>query len=210
MSEWRARLRIRLQWAIVRAQRYRLPGLLLRWICRAGTWNVGRLLMKLSGVEAVYVRHTHPRSPSFVPGHSDLDLTVVLSDQAAKAPEKIEAVAGLLERRRLFHYYLSPEDARITTPGELARLTGKWPPAEILVSPADWTLLAGRDLRRTEPLRLLARRIPWHPEFNRWWKHILQDYLLITMPGLENRYHRVFYRGAVKQAACFMIGSYNH
>jgi hypothetical protein len=165
---------------------------------------VGRLLMKLPGVEAVYVRHTHPRSPSFVPGHSDLDLTVVLSDQAAEAPEKIEAVADLLERRRLFHYYLSPEDARITTTGELARLTGGWPPMEILVSQADWTLLAGMDVRRAEPLHLPARRMPWHPEFNRWWGHILQDYLLLAMPGLENQYHRVFYRGAVKQAAYFM------
>lgn len=205
MSEQLKEYRIRLQWAVVRAQRYWLPGLVLRWVCRFGAWRVGQLLMKLPGVEAVYLRHTHPRSSSFVPGHSDLDLTVVLSDPAAKSPEKVEAVARFLERRRLFYYYLSPDDARITTPGELARMTGKWPPAEILVGSEDWTLLAGGDVRRTETKSLPPMQIPWHPEFNRWWSHILQDYLLLSMPGRENQYHRVFYRGAIKQAAYFMV-----
>jgi len=161
--------------------------------------------MRLSGVMAVYVRHTHPRSPSFVPGHSDLDLTVILSDQAAESPAKLEAVARFLERRRLFYYYLSPDDARITTPGELARMTGKWPPVEILVGPEDWTLLAGEDVRVSKSKHLPPAQLPWHPEFNRWWAHILQDYLLLSMPGRENQYHRVFYRGAIKQTAYFMV-----
>jgi hypothetical protein len=161
-------------------------------------------LIRLPGVEAVYVRHTHPASPSFVPGHSDLDLTVVLSDQAAESLVKVEAVARFLERRRLFYFYLSPDDARITTPGELARMTGKWPPVEILVGPENWTLLAGIDVRRAKSKNLPPVQIAWHPEFNRWWGHILQDYPLLTMPGKENQYHRVFYRGAIKQVAYFM------
>ena len=161
--------------------------------------------MKLPGVEAVYLRHTHPRSSSFVPGHSDLDLTVVLSDSAVKSPEKVETVIRFLERRRLLYYYLSPDDARITTPGELARITGKWPPVELLVGTEDWTLLAGRDVRPTESINLSATQIPWHPTFNKWWDHILQDYLLLSMPGRENQYHRFFYRGAIKQTAYFMI-----
>jgi hypothetical protein len=197
--------RIWLQWAVIRAQSYRLPGLMLRWVCRVGTWRVGQRLVAISGVEAVYARHTHPKSPSFVPGHSDLDLTVVLSDRAAGNPEAAFAVARFLERRRLFYYYLSPDDARITSAGELARMTRKWPPVEILVGPENWTLLAGRDVRQEKSLILPHTQITNHPEFNRWWGHILQDYLLRTLPGEENRYHRVFYRGTIKQVAYFMV-----
>jgi len=205
LSDWRTRQRIRLQWIVVRAQRYWLPGVVLRWICRAGTWNVCRRLVKIPGVEAVYARHTHPQSASFVPGYSDLDLSVVLSDRAGDIPEITETVAELLERRRLYYYYLNPQDARIISAGELARLTGKYSAVEILVSPADWKLLAGREMRREAPPRRPARKLPWHPEFNNWWGHILQDYLLIPMPGLENQYHRVFYRAAIKQSAYFML-----
>jgi hypothetical protein len=194
-----------LQWAIVKAQAYWLPGLVLRWVCRIGTWKVGQRLVAIPGVEAVYIRHTHPHSPSFIPGHSDLDLTVVLADLATGSAETIEAVARFFERRRLFYYYLSPDDARMTTPGELARMMRKWPPVEILVGPENWTLLAGRDIRREESRSQPPSQIAEHPEFNRWWGHILQDYLLRTMPGEENRYHRVFYRGTIKQVAYFMV-----
>lgn len=205
MSKRLSDFRTWLQWTIVRAQAHRLPGRVLRWVCRVGAARAGQLLMAIPGVEAVYVRHTHPRSPAFVPGHSDLDLTVVLSERAAGSPETVEAVAGFLERRRLFYYYLSPDDARITTPEELARMTGKWPPVEILVGPGNWTLLAGREVRQEASMNLTPAQISRHPEFNRWWGHILQDYLLRTLPGEENRYHRVFYRGAIKQVAYFMI-----
>jgi len=161
--------------------------------------------MRNPGVEAVYVRHTQPNSPLFIPGHSDLDLTVVISDVAVQSPGTVEAVASFLEHRRLFYYYLSPDDARITTAGELNRMTEKWPPVEIFVGPEDWTLLAGSDVRSIGSKILPFEQTSWHPEFNRWWDHILQDYLLLSMPGLENQYHRVFYRGAIKQAAYFML-----
>lgn len=205
MSERLSEFRTWLQWAVVRAQAYRLPGLFLRWLCRVGANRIGKHLMEIPGVESVYVRHTHPRSPSFVPGHSDLDLTVVLTEQVAASPGTVEAVAEYLEHRRLFHYYLSPDDARMTTPGELALMTGKWPPVEILAGPESWTLLAGREVRREDGRILPFSQVPTHPEFNRWWGHILQDYLLRTLPGEENRYHRVIYRGAIKQVAYFML-----
>ncbi len=84
-------------------------------------------------------------------------------------------------------------------------MTGKWPPVEILIGPENWTLLAGRELRRKESSNLPSSQVTRHPEFNRWWGHILQDYLLRTLPGEENRYHRVFYRGATKQVAYYMV-----
>jgi len=205
LNERLSRFRSWLQWFVVKAQAHGLPGVVLRWVCRSGSSLIGRKLMAIPGVEAVYVRHTHAGSPSFVPGHSDLDLTVVLSKQAADSGGTVESVACLIEHRRLFYYYLSPSDARMTTSEELARLTRKWPPAEILVGPENWTLLAGREQRRETSKKLPASQVAWHPEFNRWWGHILQDYLLRTLPGEENRYLRVFYRGAIKQAAYFMI-----
>ncbi len=205
MSERLKDYRIKLQWFVVMAQAYWLPGMILRWICRLGTSRAAHLLMKISGVKAVYARHTHPWSSSFIPGHSDLDLTVVLSRQAAESPERVAAVAHFLEHRRLFYYFLSPDDARMTTQDELARMAAKWPPVEIFVEPRDWTLLAGTDVRQTQSKSLSPSQMPWHPEFNRWWGHILQDYLLLTLPGRENKYHRVFYRGAIKQTAYFMV-----
>lgn len=203
MSAWRSALRIRLQWAIVRLQRYRWVERLLRFVCQAGTWNVTRLLKKQPGVESVFARHTHPWSSAFVVGHSDLDLTVVLSDEAGADLESSENVARLLERRRLIHYYVSPDDARLTTAAELQKWTQDWPPAEILVTAADWTLLGGHDVLRHPSYDVPPRVWSDHPEFNRWWSHILQDYLLLPLPGLEHRYHRVFYRGARKQLAYF-------
>jgi hypothetical protein len=205
LSDRRDAYRIRLQWAVVKAQAHRLPGGFLRWFCQAGARRIARSLADMPGVVAVYARHTHPGSPSFVPGHSDLDLTVVLADEAGKSAPAVETVAGFLERRRLPYYYLSPDDARITTVGELNRLSTRWPPVEILVGPENWTLLAGEDVRPRASTERAAEQWPGHPEFNRWWGHILQDYLLRTLPGLENRYHRVFYRGAIKQAAYFMV-----
>ncbi|HEU5303488.1 MAG TPA: hypothetical protein VFU40_02480, partial [Gemmatimonadales bacterium] len=68
------------RWWMLSTQR--IPGLagLYRRISLVAMWIAGRRLLQVRGVTAVYSRHTHPRSLAFVPGHSDIDLTVVLDD----------------------------------------------------------------------------------------------------------------------------------
>src|SRR5260370_31695453 len=76
---------------IIRSSRVPWLRTLYRKACQLGTWIVGRQLARLPGVEAVYVRHSHPRSVTFAPGQSDLDLTVVLGGGAAPDPALVGA-----------------------------------------------------------------------------------------------------------------------
>jgi hypothetical protein len=205
MSDFPKRLRIWIRWTVIWAQRYTVLRYAFRWACRLGTWQIGRLLIKTPGVEAVYLRHTHPNSPSFVPGHSDLDVTIVLSEDAARNPDLIEAVASKVETRSSFHYYLNPQDARLISREELAHVTRNYAsPLELHYTPDDWILIAGREVRTEKPCEFPARELPWHPEFHKWWKHILQDYLLTRIPRIEDQYLRVFYRSTLKQQLYFM------
>ena len=209
MADIGERFRIWLQWAVIRAQPYPVLGTLLRLACRLGTWQVGRRLSKLRGVRAVYIRHTHPGAPAFLPGHSDLDLTVILSDEEAGDPKIFEDLAEEVEHRRLFTYYLDPADARYLSEGELVSLEHSLAaaPVEPLQSVQTWRLLSGREVRSHETQSFPAGMLPLHPEFNRWWQHILQEYVLAPPPGQEKDYLRVFYRGAIKQMLIFHAAS---
>jgi hypothetical protein len=166
------------------------------------------LLAGLTDVVAVYSRHTHPREASFVPGHSDLDATVVLADDAARDPDRIRALSETIESYNRLHFYLNPQDVRIISTAELDRYTRRFPsPHEILYTPDDWLLLAGREVRKEKARHLSPDQLPWHPEFNKWWQHIMQDYLLVPKPGLEDQYLRVFFRSALRQKLQFLASS---
>ncbi|MFC1883460.1 hypothetical protein ACFL2O_01705 [Thermodesulfobacteriota bacterium] len=198
------RNRIKIQWLVVRGQKIWGFRHISRWWCFFGVRRVSRLLLKMPSVEAVYSRHTRPGSPSFVPGHSDLDVTLVLSENASRDPEQIEAVSRRVDDLSWFHFYLSPEDVRFSSRNELARLTRNFAaPFEPLYTPDDWVLLAGEEVRSEKSGDFPSRRMPWHPEFNRWWQHVLQVYLHVKRPGLEGRYLRVFYRSALRQQLQF-------
>src|SRR5579871_5230561 len=113
---------LRIRRAIIRSSRLPLVRTVYRKACQLGTWFVGRSLARMRGVEAVYVRHSHPRFVTFAPGESDLDLTIVLDDDAAQEPafvnactEKIEALSGVVP-------FVFPQDARLTSRGELAQM----------------------------------------------------------------------------------------
>jgi hypothetical protein len=157
----------------------------------------------------VYIRHTHPGASDFLPGHSDLDLTVILSDEEAGDPTVLEVLAKEVENRRLFTYYLDPADARYLSESELASLEPPLAaaPVEPLHSVQSWILLSGREVRCREKQGFPAGTLPLHPEFNRWWQHVLQEYTLAPPPGREKDYLRAFYRGAIKQKLVFQAAS---
>lgn len=201
------RLKPRIRWLIIVTQHYPVLRPVFLWANRLGTWRVTQLFRRTPGVRSVYIRHTHPRSSSFVPGHSDLDVTIVLTEEAAGDPDQVEGIANRVEVWNRIHYYLKPEDLRFTTRKELARVTRTYgSPYELSCQPDDWVLLAGEEVRTEQSRDFPAEKIPWHPEFNRWWQHLLQDHLLIQMPP-DAQYLRIFYRGALKQQLYFLAAS---
>lgn len=200
--------RIRLRWIIIRAQSRPVFKQFLRLWCRVGVWWGCRLLIKMPGVVAIYSRHTLPGSPSFVPGHSDLDTAIVLSEEAARDPQRIDQISARIEELYWWHYYLSPEDVRFTSAKELARFTRTYSARyETLYTPDDWVLMAGREVREAEVRPFPIERMPWHPEFNMWWQHILQHYLMVSQEGEEDQYLRVFYRSVLRQQLLFLAAS---
>jgi len=201
-------IRVQIRWAIIRLQSRAIFKHLFRWGCRLGAWRVSQLLLRITAVEAVYSRHTHPAYPSFVPGHSDLDVTMVLAEESVNDPDQIEAVSRKVETLSWFHFYLNPQDVRFTSGEELARLTRKYRSrCELLYTPDDWILMSGKEMRTQKGHKMVAAEVPWHPEFNRWWQHMLQEYLLVPRPGLEDRYLRFFYRSALRQKLQFLAAS---
>jgi hypothetical protein len=172
---------------------------LLRGVCRLLTWEVGRELTKLTGVEAVYTRHSHPASATFVPGLSDIDLTVVMSDSAAKNAATVRACTvrvGLLGRLIPFVW---AQDARFVAQRELAQIEAHPGAAEILNLPAGWIRIGGREVRREGPVPSLDRnRIPIHPEFNAWWHNVMQTHVLTPQMGGEEFSARFCLRVAMK------------
>ncbi len=186
------------RWGVIRTSQLPVLGTLYRKACHLGTWAVGRTLVRMPGVEAVYAAHSHPSSPSFVPGHSDLDLTLVFDDEVAEAPLRIRECAAAIEKLSRLFFFVWPRDARFISRGELTRyLTLFWSP-EILYEPADWILLAGKEARNGRSCFSLPHRIPWHPEFNKWWVNILQSDMFAPGNKVDARFMRGFYRIALK------------
>lgn len=171
--------------------------------------HMAERIVAMPGVVAVYARHTHPRSSSFVLGQSDLDLTVALSDTADREPDKIAAVSGALERLGRCHFYIEPQDARFATATELRNTEIRYGARyEILYQPESWTLLAGTEVREARGA-FPDWEITWHPEFNRFWQHILQNELFNPKTGREGDNLRALYRGALKQQLQFLAANHS-
>jgi hypothetical protein len=152
----------------------------------------------MPGVECVFVAHSHPSSPSFVPGHSDLDLTILFSDDAAEDPLTIRKCGAAIERLSRLFSFVWPQDVRFTARGELIRYLTSLGPPGLLHHPGDWLLIAGQDVREEGGRYIAPHRIPWHPEFNTWWANLLQSKILAPSDGGDARYLRIFYRAALK------------
>ena len=151
----------------------------LRGICRALTWEVGRELADLPGIEAVYTRHSHPASPTFAPGLSDIDLTVVISDSAAKDPVAVGQCANRVDHLARVIPFVWAQDARFVSRRELAQIEARPGGAEILYLPAGWVRIGGREVRREGPFPSIdAKRTALHPEFNAWWHNVMQTHVL--------------------------------
>jgi hypothetical protein len=193
----RDRLRGALRHGLLRAQRLAGPRKAIRGACRTGVRRAGRRLGDLPGVEAVYIRHSHPALDSFVVGASDLDATLVLDGAASDAPDVLIPIVAEAERLARLHFYLEARDLRFTTRVELTG-AGRAAPFELLYRVDDWTLLAGNDVRQVREPEFPAALVPWHPEFGKWWHHILQDHLF-DMPMRGRAYLRPIFRDVVKQ-----------
>src|SRR5271168_352168 len=107
---------------IIRSSRLSFVRTLYRRACQLSTWIAGRHLANTPGVAAVYARHSHPRFATFAPGQSDLDLTLVLNDDAAQGAtlgracsDKIDALSRILP-------FVFPQDARMVSRRELAQM----------------------------------------------------------------------------------------
>src|SRR6266481_4171722 len=158
----------------------RVPWLrtLYRKACQLGTWIVGRQLARLPGVEAVYVRHSHPRSVTFAPGQSDLDLTVVLDDGAAQDSALVRACTDRIDALSGVFWFVLPQDARGVTRRERSQMEASVGAAEILCAPSGWIRIGGREVRQEvrqevrdegQPPAMESDRVLLHPEFNAWW-----------------------------------------
>lgn len=187
-----------IRWGIIRTHHLPVLGTLYRKGCQLGAWVVGGKLAGMPGVESVFVAHSHPSSVTFVPGHSDLDLTLVFDDEVAEVPLRIRECAAAIEKLSRLFFFVWPRDARFISRGELTQyLTLSWSP-EILYEPADWILLAGKESRNGRSRFNLPHRIPWHPEFNKWWGNILQSDMFAPHNSIDTRFMRGFYRIALK------------
>jgi hypothetical protein len=159
----------------------------------------GRKLASVKGVAAVFSRHTHPRSPAFVPGHSDLDLTVILEDDFAHDPDCIRECSRTMHQLGRQFLFTKAEDARFLSQSELSRFSKKFcSPFELLSRPEDWLLIAGREVRAQKSLPFPPGLVPTHAEFNRWWEHVLQTQFFRSSSEIDKGYARAVYRSALK------------
>src|SRR5882757_7574338 len=149
MGRWRrGELRRRFRSGIIYSSRIPWIRTFYRKACQLGTWVVGRQLASLQGVEAVYVRHSHPRSVTFAPGQSDLDLTVVFDDEAAQNASLVRACTDRVDALSRVFCFVWPQDARFVSRSELAQIEA-WPgAAEILSAPSGWIRIGGREVRQ--------------------------------------------------------------
>lgn len=199
-------LRKRLRRAIVATHGVPLVGRAVRTAFRIAAERAVRRLASAPGVRSVYVRHGHPGSPTFVPGLSDLDLTLVLHESAAESPSAIALAGAAVERVSRLHPYAHSSDARFTSASELARLTREYEaPFTLLVTPDDWRLAAGEEARTERAREFPAERVARHPEMNRWWREVLPRHALRRASEGEPATVRPFLRGAAKQRLHFLL-----
>ncbi len=119
---------------------------LYRQACRVVTSIVGRGLARIPGVDAVYTRHSHPRFAAFAPGQSDLDLTLVLDDDAARDATVVRACTEGIDAMSRRFFFVFPQDARIVSRRELAQMETCPGATEILSAPDGWTRIGGREV----------------------------------------------------------------
>ena len=199
-------LRKKLRRAIVATHGVPLVGRAVRTAFRIAAARAVRRLASAPGVRSVYVRHGHPGSPTFVPGLSDLDLTLVLHESAAESPSAIALAGAAVERVSRLHPYSHSSDARFTSASELARLTREYEaPFTLLVTPDDWRLAAGEEARTERARGFPAERVARHPEMNRWWREVLPRHALRRASEGEPATVRPFLRGAAKQRLHFLL-----
>ena len=195
MEDWRARIRTR----IVSISRVRWIRWLLRKACQLGTWVVGHRLAVVSGVESVYVRHSHPRSVTFAPGQSDLDLTLVLADAAAADATLIRACTDEVKALSRTFYFVWPQDARFVSRRELAQMESLPGAAEILNAPKQWIRIGGREVRGADDAPFMDKtHVALHPEFNAWWLNVLQTHVLTPQTEFVETNMRLCFRVAMK------------
>jgi len=172
---------------------------LLRGVCQLLTWEVGRELANLPGVEAVYTRHSHPASTTFAPGLSDIDLTVVISDSAAHDAPSLRISSNRVDTVARTVPFVWAQDARFVSRNELAQIEEHPGTAEILYVPAGWMRIGGREVRRGGPAPSVdTKRILLHPEFNVWWHHVMQTHVLTPRTDREESSARFCSRVAMK------------
>jgi len=168
---------------------------------------VGRQLASIPGVEAVYARHSHPRSVTFAPGQSDLDLTLVLDDGAAQDAALVRACTDRVEALSRVFFFVWPQDARFVARRELAQIEACPGAAEILTAPSGWIRIGGLEVRRGGQLPAVAsNRIPLHPEFNAWWLNVLQTHVLTPQTSLGEGHMRFCFRVAMKSQLHLQVG----
>lgn len=195
MGDWRRRFRS------VVVSSSRIPGIatLLRKTCQIITWEVGRELAGIPGVEAVYTRHSHPRFSTFVPGQSDLDLTIVLDDFAAQSATVVQRCADRIDELNRKFPFVFPQDARFISRRELAQIEASPGAAEILGAPQAWIRIGGREVRQAnDRCELDFSRLPLHPEFNAWWLNVMQTHVLTPQVNLAENNLRLCFRVAMK------------
>lgn len=193
-------LRKRVREGIVRTHHWVGFGELYRGLCRFGTARLIRTLERIPGVQSVYLRHSHPSSPSFLLGQSDLDLTLVIRSQVLKDPYFVGRVLERIGELERFYPFLNRGDVRFVTAEELERLSRLGSsPVELLYRPEDWTLASGIEARREPADRFSGGSISWHPEFHKWWMHMVPNRVLTNREtGWEARYLRGVFRGVLK------------
>lgn len=118
MEKWRRRIRA----GIIRSSRVPWIRFIYRKACQLGTWEVGRQLANMRGVEAVYARHSHPRFVTFAPGESDLDLTLVLDDNGAHDAALVRACMDKIDALSRVFCFVWPQDVRIVSLRDLAQI----------------------------------------------------------------------------------------
>jgi hypothetical protein len=189
----------RIRWWMLRSQRSRSVASVYKEISQIIMHIAGRRLARVKGVAAVYSRHTHPRSPTFVPGHSDLDLTVILEDDFACDPDCIRKCSKMMHKLGRLFLFTKAEDARFLSQSELSRFAKTFcSPFELLSRPEDWLLIAGREVRIEKSRPFPPVLVPLHAEFNRWWEHVLQTQFFRPSSEIDRGYMRAVYRSALK------------
>src|SRR5271167_2204519 len=203
MQGWRRSVRS----GIIRSSRLPWLRTFYRKACQLGTSIVGRQLARMRGVEAVYARHSHPRSVTFAPGQSDLDLTVVLDDGAAQDAALVRACTDRVDALSRVFCFVLPQDARFVARRELAQIEACPGAAEILSAPGGWIRIGGREVRRHGQFPgIEGDLIASHPEFNAWWLNVLQTHVLTPQTSLDDGQMRLCFRVAMKSQLHLQVG----